>query len=445
MANLAGSDGGSGWGLVATQDMTTPGTRLIELPRRCQLTYDESTDPRVLGLIQQVPDELWGAKLALQVLVQRVAGAQSPFATYISQLPVGVSGVPMFFPREALEALEYPPVVEQVKKRARWLNRFSIDMLSKLPGTAADPFDGVTVDINSMGWALAVVTSRAFRVAGPSAPAALLPLIDMANHSFAPNCEVVPVPGGVAMVAKCQEAEALTAALAFWETMCRIAFDAQQFVVISVIGLQKIKAGEPLLLSYGQLSNDFLLMDYGFAVPGNPNDRVALRFDLDLVNAAALTGGARDVNGKLLQLSSAARWKQEHLRKLGLAAGNKQNLQVLLGGPNLVEPRLLAAVRGLLATYQSEVENLTLEVLGSWDRPLNKQNEAAAIRILIGMAMLALLFRSQRKQLLVDVISSLADKLKQVPRFAGLKEGPIVAAKKGQKPKPATGKGFGAQ
>jgi hypothetical protein len=52
-------------------------------------------------------------------------------------------------------------------------------------------------------------------------------------------------------------------------------------------------------------------------------------------------------------------------------------VQVLLGGPNLVEPRLLAAVRGLLATYQSEVENLTLEVLGSWDRPLNKQNEVS--------------------------------------------------------------------
>jgi hypothetical protein len=49
--------------------------------------------------------------------------------------------------------------------------------------------------------------------------------------------------------------------------------------------------------------------------------------------------------------------------------------QVLLGGPSLVEPRLLAAVRDLVATYQSEVENLTLEVLGSWDRPLNKRNE----------------------------------------------------------------------
>eukprot|EP00878_Enallax_costatus_P019465 GHUV01020537.1.p1 GENE.GHUV01020537.1~~GHUV01020537.1.p1 ORF type:complete len:196 (+),score=31.87 GHUV01020537.1:333-920(+) len=67
MANLAGSDGGSGWGLIATEDISKPGTRLIDLPRSCQLSYDESSDPRVLRLIGQVPEELWGAKLALQV------------------------------------------------------------------------------------------------------------------------------------------------------------------------------------------------------------------------------------------------------------------------------------------------------------------------------------------------------------------------------------------
>ncbi|KAF8068228.1 SETD3 [Scenedesmus sp. PABB004] len=456
-ADLAGADGGSGWGLVATQAVEQPGARLIELPRRCQLTYDESSDPRLLALVAQVPDELWGAKLALQLLAQRVAGGGSAFAPYVAQLPVGVAGVPMFFARDALEAVEYPPVVEQVKRRGRWLHRFALDVLAKLPGTPADPFDGVAVDTNSLGWALAVVTSRAFRVAGPTAPAALLPLIDMANHSFQPNAEVLPVPGGVALVAK-----------------------------------TKIPAGAPLLLSYGPLSNDFLLMDYGFVVPDNPHDRVALRFEPELVASAALIGGARDGAGQLLQVDASTPWRQQHLARLGLSGGGpKQNLQVVLGGPALVEPRLLAAVRGLVATYQSEVESLTLEVLGSWDRPLNKQNEAATLRVLIGVAMvalqnfscgvdpdlaalqgrppggggggdggggggggapaaslspdmcLALSFRSQRKQLLVDVIAALADKLKQVPRIAGLKESPVVAARKGQKPRPASPKGFG--
>jgi hypothetical protein len=45
--------------------------------------------------------------------------------------------------------------MSQVKKRSRWLHRFSLDVLSKLPGTADDPFEGVTVDTNVLGEAQA--------------------------------------------------------------------------------------------------------------------------------------------------------------------------------------------------------------------------------------------------------------------------------------------------
>lgn len=44
--------------------------------------------------------------------------------------------------------------------------------------------------------------------------------------------------------------------------------------------LLQIAAGDPLQLSYGNLPNDFLLMDYGFVVPNNPHDRISLRFDI---------------------------------------------------------------------------------------------------------------------------------------------------------------------
>lgn len=57
------------------------------------------------------------------------------------------------------------------------------------------------------------------------------------------------------------------------------------FCCTSLLPLQ-IAAGEPLLLSYGPLSNDFLLMDYGFLCPGNPHDRVTLRFDVDLLQVS---------------------------------------------------------------------------------------------------------------------------------------------------------------
>ena len=70
---------------------------------------------------------------------------------------------------------------------------------------AGGPFDGYTVDANALGWAYACASSRAFRVAGPDRPAAMLPLIDVANHSFAPSAVVRPAlgqgPGAIEMVA----------------------------------------------------------------------------------------------------------------------------------------------------------------------------------------------------------------------------------------------------
>lgn len=43
------------------------GQQLVLLPKRCQLTYDDESTPELLALIEQVPHELWGARLALQV------------------------------------------------------------------------------------------------------------------------------------------------------------------------------------------------------------------------------------------------------------------------------------------------------------------------------------------------------------------------------------------
>lgn len=54
--------------------------------------------------------------MALALLAHRAAGADSPFAPYVSHLPRGFPGIPMFFSREAIEAIDYPPVVEQVRR-----------------------------------------------------------------------------------------------------------------------------------------------------------------------------------------------------------------------------------------------------------------------------------------------------------------------------------------
>ena len=154
----------------------------------------------------------------------------------------------------------------------------------------------------------------------PVQPAAMLPLIDMANHSFQPNARIAPGPSGsMCMVAircvgapqSCVEARkgpqcgllcalnalgpgfvgrrGLPASLhssgADWNSS---AFPPPACTT----NCRELEAGEPVLLSYGPLSNDFLLLDYGFVVPRNPHDTVQLRFDRGLVEVSETEGMA---------------------------------------------------------------------------------------------------------------------------------------------------------
>jgi hypothetical protein len=50
---------------------------------------------------------------------QRGKGNTSSFAPYIHLLPTAHHGVPIFFNGEALEMLQYPPLVEQVNKKKK--------------------------------------------------------------------------------------------------------------------------------------------------------------------------------------------------------------------------------------------------------------------------------------------------------------------------------------
>ena len=170
-----------------------------------QVTSEQHVSGPVIDQHQAV--QIW------QVLAHRVQGADSRFSPYISNLPVGVPGIPMFFGREPLQAIQYAPVSQQVQMRCRWLLNFAQGALQPLP---------------------------------------MLPLIVMCNHSFSPNCKL----------------------------------DPQKDKSLQLVALEHIPHQQPLVLSYGNLPNDFLLMDYGFVVANNPHDRVQLRFNLEMLEVS---------------------------------------------------------------------------------------------------------------------------------------------------------------
>ncbi|KAL3751181.1 hypothetical protein ACJRO7_012062 [Eucalyptus globulus] len=322
---------------------------------------------------------------------------------YISNLPETYS-VPIFFPGEDIKNLQYAPLLYQEC-------RFLLDFEKEVKNAISDfnmedhPFGGQNINASSLGWAMSAVSSRAFRLYGKkfvtgaySDVPMMLPLIDMCNHSFDPNARIVQEQGE-------EQPEMLVKA-----------------------------SNDPLLLNYGCLSNDLFLLDYGFVIPSNRYDTIELKYDGALLDAASLAAGVSSPN-----FSSPAPWQQEILSQLNLYGGTP-DLKVTLGGPDLVEGRLLAALRVLLESESESVQKHDLSTLKSIsaEAPCGIAREVAAFRTIIALCVIALehfptkimedesmlkegvpdttklaiTFRIQKKSLIVDVTRDLSRRIK---------------------------------
>nr|GMD18437.1 histone-lysine N-methyltransferase setd3 [Ipomoea batatas] len=359
-----------GLGVVASDDIPK-GSDLIALPEHLPLQFGPvGADSPMAKLALQVPEvkhlaeELWAMKLGLKLLQER-SRKGSFWWPYISNLPEKYS-VPIFFPGEDIKNLQYAPLLYQVNKRCRFLLEFEKIVVNELSNVKRDnhPFEGQGVDSSALGWAMSAVSSRAFRLYGGKRldgthndVPMMLPLIDMCNHSFHPNAEIV------------QEREA-----------------GDGKMLVKVIAAEHIKQSDALELNYGCLNNDLFLLDYGFVVPSNPYDCIELRYDAALLDAASMAAGVASPN-----FSSPSPWQREVLSQLNLD-GENPDLKVTLGGPELVEGRLMAALRALLSNDMESVQNHTMDTLKSLsvEPPLGTANEVAALRTVTALCVIAL-------------------------------------------------------
>ncbi|CAH8381678.1 unnamed protein product [Eruca vesicaria subsp. sativa] len=121
------------------------------------------------------------------------------------------------------------------------------------------------------------------------------------------------------------------------------------------------------------------LHDYGFVVESNPYDTVELKYDEGLLDTASMVVGIASP-----KFSSPAPWQHQLLSQLNLA-GKMPDLKVTLGGQEIVEGRLLAAIRILLSSEMVEVEKHDLDTLKSLSSTasLGIANEIATSRTVI--------------------------------------------------------------
>ncbi|XP_004150615.1 actin-histidine N-methyltransferase isoform X1 [Cucumis sativus] len=416
--NIAPAPGAhTGLGLLASHHIPK-GSELIILPHNLPLRFEspeagdsDEADSVLVNLARQVPEELWSMKLGLKLLKER-AKVGSFWWAYIGNLPE-VFTVPIFFPGDDIKNLQYAPLLYQVNKRCRFLLDFEKEVKRTLDSIKPEnhPFGGQTVDASSLGWAMAAVSSRAFRLysknltdSTPTSVPMMLPLIDMCNHSFNSNARII------------QEQ------------------DASMKLKVKVVAETEIEENAPLTLNYGCLDNDLFLLDYGFVVPSNQYDYIELKYDEALLEAASIVAGISSEN-----FSSPAPWQRLILTKLNLH-GEAALLKVSIGGSEIVDGRLLAALRVLLSVDEEMVQKHDLSVLKSLsaEAPLGIANEVAALRTVIALCVIALghfptkimddetllkkcesetsklaiQFRLQKKSVIIDVMSNLTRRVK---------------------------------
>ncbi|KAL9229301.1 hypothetical protein vseg_004784 [Gypsophila vaccaria] len=407
-----------GFGLVASGRIPR-GSDLIGLPPHLPLSIHGSLDclPRnaVLDtLIRQVPEELWSMKLGLKLLQER-SKSGSFWWPYISNLPETYS-VPIFFQGEDIKNLQYAPLLYQINKRCRFLLEFGKQVKQAVENLKPidHPFSSQDVDPSSLGWAMSAVSSRAFRLHGKKSDGGIhkdvpmmLPLIDMCNHSFHPNAKII------------QDIDA-----------------GDSDMLVKVVAEKDIEQNDALEINYGCLSNDFFLLDYGFVIAGNPYDTIELRYDGAFLDAASIAAGVSSPC-----FSSPASWQREILSALKLD-GEAPDLKVTLGGAELVQGRLLAALRVIQANDVETVRRHDLSTLQSLsaEAPLGTSTEVSVLQTVIALCVivlehfptkimedeallrqgvsssseLAVKFRIQKKSTIVNVMTEMSKRVKRL-------------------------------
>lgn len=310
--------------LVAADNIEA-GEQILSMPLSLTLALDPTPEQSALPvefadltpIIDAIPKDaapLWQLPLALRLLSERVKPTLSFFEPCIQLLPVVHPFVPIFFNRDQISQLQYAPLIQQINKRAKLLHSLP-PIIQTQRSKGCDPFNAEQIDASTIGWSLATVTSRAFALHHdlPHLTRRMLPLIDMANHSFDPSAS--------------------------------ISFGESQRLELTAV--KSIQRGEPITLSYGALNNDNLLLNYGFVVDDNPHEDLTLSFHFDSLDAAcsALTS---------VTPIATSSWHRELIQQL------KPEQPLIISRTN-IDSRLQTALRILLTDNKqsSYVSNIS--------------------------------------------------------------------------------------
>jgi hypothetical protein len=275
------------------------GAVLVTLPRSMQLGVDSISardcPDEAAGLTSDlavIPRSMWNARLGVALLAEKELGSVSPFAAYIAELPARLSCAlapqPNGFGSASAPSAPEPPASgrRQRPALAAWppsagrVSRMRAALESLHSKLASPP--RAPSSLRDLCWAAAIAGSRAYRVRGAprddgADAARLLPVIDLANYAPAGECnaELRNSPS------RSQDA----------------AGGSDDPLAVSLYATRDLAAGSEVLIDYGggkSLSNERLLLEYGFVLPDLATDELALEFGAIAFGLNAVAASAEE-------------------------------------------------------------------------------------------------------------------------------------------------------
>lgn len=440
-----------GWALSSRRNVIK-GEVLLSIPKSICIRSDPSASDLSLqisakNLMDLFDKKQWRARLAIALLSERVK-PNSLFRAYIQNLPFEYWGMPMFFSTSefrylfqciCLKSFVYHhamfsdiqdlALMHKTQDRCRFLSEFADQVLKPLQKTSKDPFSGFSAGADAFGWGFATACSRAIRF--PDSNPVMIPGIELAKHSFSPNCEVLDD-------------------------------DTTYYLVSS----KDISADAELTISYGSLSNEELLMDYGFTVDNNPFDSVMINCDAHMLNTArTCTGQSSGLDeDKVISPQSwvptpstsstspgatstlrigrgsenyhelwLSQWQLQWLRALNLY-GPTANFAMRIGGPTIdkIDGRLWAFLRIIYSQSEEELlshgyDPFLLQEPGSI---VSTKVEAQVVKTLVGIVGVILsMFKTDLDADLIELVSDQPLEAGSHPHHSSLSnDGPTVAS-----------------
>lgn len=342
-------------GIIATEDIEA-GVVLITLPAMMQLGIEQALDD-CGELLAGLPASLWNARLGLALCFEKRRAALSPFASYIEELPndltcalaPGFSGNGM---SSALAA--WPPTGSRVFGMRDSLRALHV----RLSRRAAD-LDADAPSKEELFWATAIAGSRAYRVRGAPGDkersggnaARLLPIIDLANYGIGEraNAELRNAPTDGTAGASSDE------------------------LAVALYARRPITTGTEVLVDYGSgkaLSNERLLLEYGFTLEDHPHDTLELPFGAILVGLAAVEDAGPGGESGTGRSAASAEKDESELDKLAARQqallaelGDVEEAGIVFHGDGTPADETYAVALVLTARASSELQDLTIAEL----------------------------------------------------------------------------------